>query len=465
MNFISAFDELNKLYEDKKVARPRTKNLTEDAKANEPLTEAGKEFKCVFDQGTLKPDGVCAYCGTKHDPNTGKCIEKFCRMCGGELKPDGKCLYCGTQHDPNTGACTEKLCDCCGGEVDKAKNRCLYCGSFYDPKTGKLLTCQNSECPSPQPITADEGNYVCPQCLTKHDIKTGKPLTGKTESLAESDEEGFDDSELAMSDETVEKVNEPFEEEETQQIIVECDKCGALVIIDDADVVVDEETDLVNVEDACKFCEETAGYKIVGVVAPYEATEDTIEIEDDEAIEDTTVEESLVEAKMETQKTDALCSVVFDNKVQRFVGTRKECEDWIKSLKGPAASKLSIKDSANVVKRKPAQDSDEAANEEVKEDLADFARKVFDRPASIATQQNWEDQLEYLYLQLEDPNLADSKKARIKKEIAHLEAKFGQQRDWEERHANDDQLDELFDIKPSVSLSLDGGQGNDVDVL
>jgi hypothetical protein len=35
----------------------------------------------------------------------------------------------------------------------------------------------------------------------------------------------------------------------------------------------------------------------------------------------------------------------------------------------------------------------------------------------------------------------------------------------EENFEKDDELEEILDIKPSINLSLDGGQGNDVDVL
>jgi len=86
---------------------------------------------------------------------------------------------------------------------------------------------------------------------------------------------------------------EPAVEEEPRQIICECDKCGALIIKDEADIVVDEETDLVNVEDECAFCEEANGYKIVGVVAPYEAVEAETPIEEPVADDADIVEEGL----------------------------------------------------------------------------------------------------------------------------------------------------------------------------
>lgn len=99
---------------------------------------------------------------------------------------------------------------------------------------------------------------------------------------AEDDEIEIVDDEI-VDEAPVEEapVEEPVVEDEPRQLICECDKCGALVIKDETDIVIDEETDLVNVEDECQFCEEAKGYKIIGVVAPY----DVIEVEDDEIAE------------------------------------------------------------------------------------------------------------------------------------------------------------------------------------
>jgi hypothetical protein len=94
---------------------------------------------------------------------------------------------------------------------------------------------------------------------------------------------------------------EPAVDEEPRRVILECDKCGALVIKDEADVVVDEESGLANVEDDCEFCEDTSGYKIVGVVAPYEVAEEEVPAEEPEfveeavAVETTPVDETPVE--------------------------------------------------------------------------------------------------------------------------------------------------------------------------
>ena len=77
-----------------------------------------------------------------------------------------------------------------------------------------------------------------------------------------------------------EEVDVEVVDDENRQVVIECSKCGALVIVNEADLVVDEASDLVNVDVECQFCEETAGYKIVGSVFPYEPI-DSDDVEDD----------------------------------------------------------------------------------------------------------------------------------------------------------------------------------------
>jgi hypothetical protein len=62
--------------------------------------------------------------------------------------------------------------------------------------------------------------------------------------------------------------------------------------------------------------------------------------------------------------------------------------------------------------------------ETLEEDLADWYRKKFDKPASTETQQAWEDELNGEMGEISD------------KRRKHLERKFAQQRDWEERHSD-----------------------------
>jgi hypothetical protein len=110
--------------------------------------------------------------------------------------------------------------------------------------------------------------------------------------LTEATEDDVVEDEVPADEEA--PVEEPVVEDEPRRVICECDKCGALVIKDEADIVNDEESGLVNVEDECEFCEEANGYKIVGVVAPYEVADEEVPAEEPEFVEEP-VEEALLD--------------------------------------------------------------------------------------------------------------------------------------------------------------------------
>lgn len=89
--------------------------------------------------------------------------------------------------------------------------------------------------------------------------------------LTEDDEEIDDEIEDEIEDD-----EEAAPEEE--QLVLECNKCGGIVIKPFKDVKIDDESDLANVDEACQYCEETEGYKIMGVLAPYgEIVEEAME--------------------------------------------------------------------------------------------------------------------------------------------------------------------------------------------
>ena len=116
-----------------------------------------------------------------------------------------------------------------------------------------------------------------------------------TEQLKEEAEVIEDDEEIAIVD------DEPAVEEEAveaeAQFVLECAKCGGLMIKAEADVKADEETGLANMDEACQYCEATDGYKIIGTMVPFEveeveeveepaeATEEVVEA-DDEVVEE-----------------------------------------------------------------------------------------------------------------------------------------------------------------------------------
>lgn len=101
-------------------------------------------------------------------------------------------------------------------------------------------------------------------------------VTAETEDTddVELDIEAIEDSE-ADAAEVVNKTEESNDTkaEEPKQVILECSKCGSIVLKNESDIKFDEATDLVDIEVPCQYCEETEGYKLIGMVAAYEAPE------------------------------------------------------------------------------------------------------------------------------------------------------------------------------------------------
>lgn len=81
--------------------------------------------------------------------------------------------------------------------------------------------------------------------------------------------------EIEVTEDEVAEVPTEATTEEPAQLVLECTKCGALVIKEKTDVTVDETTDLANVEDTCAFCEEKEGFKVLGELLFYTVDEDS----------------------------------------------------------------------------------------------------------------------------------------------------------------------------------------------
>lgn len=112
---------------------------------------------------------------------------------------------------------------------------------------------------------------------------------------AEEEVEIDDDEEIVIVDDEADEADEEAVEE--VQMVLECAKCGALVIKPFAEIITDEESGLVNMEEACQYCEATEGYKVAGTLIPSpseEVTEnDEVEEPAEEVIEDEVAEDEI----------------------------------------------------------------------------------------------------------------------------------------------------------------------------
>jgi hypothetical protein len=128
--------------------------------------------------------------------------------------------------------------------------------------------------------------------------ETAEEATGEEQQLKEAaEDEAFEVEEPVEADPAEEAEEAPEEEpeaEEVRQVVLECANCGGLTIKQESEAVIDEESDLANVDEACQYCEEAAGYKIIGMLTPYN-TEDDVEEPAEEVVEDEVVEEGLLD--------------------------------------------------------------------------------------------------------------------------------------------------------------------------
>lgn len=255
------------------------------------------------------------------------------------------------------------------------------------------------------------------------------------------------EQDVAVEEADADVVDEAPAAEGPKQLVLECSKCGAVCIKLEDDVVIDEATDLANVEEECAACEEAAGYKVLGELLPYAAEEDE-EIEesvekseeapeaDDPGAPDTDkdpgapdqspAEPEVTEALLESALTEGK---LLDNvkKVATRVGadaaTIVRCFTELGEMIANTGNKgeyktTKLNDFMEYVENKAVFKALMSGNESVmngttKEDLEELAQDIED----------------------------------------YKKAKKGEGED----------LEELLDA--NVNLSLDGGEGNDVDVL
>ena len=321
MNFISTFDELSKLYEDVDKNAKNTQ-VEESDPADDTTIEIIDEEREQCDEGvtgTLIGGGAGGIAGGATGKTVGKAVGNAAGSAVGAT-------IGGIVGGPKGAVVGGIAGNIVGGEAGKAVGKAV--GTVAGATSGAIA-----------------GNKLQDKISSKKEGLIVDTVRGAVKGLLGEDT----DAEIELVD------------DEPKQTIIECSKCGALVIVDEVEV--DEESDLVNVKDECKFCEEKEGFKIIGSVLPYEEPEADDEAAEADEFDDDTIEE-------------------------------------------PVGDELAEEDDI------------------IEEDIADVVRKTFDKPASIKTQQRWEDELNG-----EMGEISDERRA-------HLEKKFAQQRDWEARHSD-----------------------------
>lgn len=129
------------------------------------------------------------------------------------------------------------------------------------------------------------------------------------------------------------------DEEELQdsyegKVIVACGVCHELQYKDPADIIIDEASEMVNIEESCPVCYSTGGFKVIGEVAPYCA-----KCEDDEPKqEEPKLEESFEGCYDDATKKLAYKLVSMARKDGKKLSVKDACEALDQSYNADASS-------------------------------------------------------------------------------------------------------------------------------
>ena len=193
---------------------------------------------------------------------------------------------------------------------------------------------------------------------------------------------------LSIERDPVQDVIDPEAENEEEledtyigKVILHCPVCNSMIYKDLEDIEKDDEEELVNVGEECPYCYTSEGFKIIGIVSPFQeeseeepAEEETAEEETE--VEDENVEESLdedfehVEVSTDEQKlvmdADEAGKITIESEP---VANEAEGEEFIQPV--PEVVEDEIEDSSEVEVQAPE-------DEEIDYDIEDFDEESFD---------------------------------------------------------------------------------------
>lgn len=92
------------------------------------------------------------------------------------------------------------------------------------------------------------------------------------------------------------------------KVILHCPVCNSMVYKKLEDIVKDDVEELVNVGEECPYCYTSEGFKVIGIVSPFEGTEDKEDEQEDEK-EDSSEEEKVPEEHVDEELTEEFKTV------------------------------------------------------------------------------------------------------------------------------------------------------------
>ena len=155
------------------------------------------------------------------------------------------------------------------------------------------------------------------------------------------------------------------------KVILHCPVCNSMIYKDLEDIVKDDVEELVNIGEECPYCYTSEGFKVIGIVSPFEETSEEDEQEDEE--EDPAEEENEPEEQVDEELTEEFEKVEVATENQKV------------TLDADDDGKLTIE-------AEPVEDEEDEEEDEEEEVLAPVPDEVADEIDATANNSESEDE-------------------------------------------------------------------------
>ena len=154
------------------------------------------------------------------------------------------------------------------------------------------------------------------------------------------------------------------------KVILHCPVCNSMIYKDLEDIVKDDVEELVNIGEECPYCYTSEGFKVIGIVSPFEETSEEENEPEEQVDEELTEEFEKVEVATENQKVTL--DADDDGKLTiEAEPVEAEEEDEEEEVLAPVPDEVADKIDATA-------NNSESEDEEVEYDVEDFDSDSFD---------------------------------------------------------------------------------------
>ena len=184
------------------------------------------------------------------------------------------------------------------------------------------------------------------------------------------DEPVWDDRENQIIIDPLAETEEELEKDYIGKAILQCEICQSMIYKNPDEVVIDEETGLANIDEACPFCQSEDGFKVIGEIKEFCDDEECEEKHEDEEAEES--EEEIEEPVEDEEELDESI------KTRKKVRIKEDCEEELDEAKRPL--KRSGLSNSEKIKRTLAKISESTERDKIDADADDkkeIAKKKF----------------------------------------------------------------------------------------